>query len=134
MNILENVAFQLRIRHHPRAERQARAMTALELMRMGGMADLRKSWAGCGGGAVERGTVLAGTGELPDYLARNEILVCLLPLTPGRRDILNADFLRSRRKGRRSSMPVGAAVVATSIRHFEADGTAPDVADAVRGY
>ncbi|GAB1364265.1 hypothetical protein MASR1M32_35010 [Rhodobacter sp.] len=28
----------------------------------------------------------------------------------------------------------GAAVVAASIRHFEAEGTAPDVADAVRGY
>lgn len=42
------------------------------------------------GTAVEGVTPYAGPAGLPGFLARSEILVCLLPLTPGTRDILSA--------------------------------------------
>ena len=45
--------------------------------------------------------VFAGAGELDAFLARTEILVCLLPLTPHTRGILNAGLLRKlAREGR----------------------------------
>lgn len=41
----------------------------------------------------------AGAGELGDFLAATRILVCLLPLTPRTRDIVNADHLRQLQPG-----------------------------------
>jgi glyoxylate/hydroxypyruvate reductase A len=45
----------------------------------------------------------AGTGELPAFLARTDILVCLLPLTLATRGILNSSTL--------SLLPEGAAII-----------------------
>ncbi len=36
----------------------------------------------------------AGAGELDDFLARTDILVCLLPLTPDTKGLLNRDLIR----------------------------------------
>lgn len=55
------------------------------------------------GGEVEGVTVYAGETGLPDFLARSDILVCLLPLTPQTRDILNADLF--------AQLPQGARVI-----------------------
>lgn len=52
---------------------------------------------------VEGVTSFAGDGELSAFLARTEVLVCLLPLTGATRGILNRDTL-----GR---MPAGACVI-----------------------
>lgn len=41
----------------------------------------------------------AGTEQLAEFLAANEILVCLLPLTRATRGIVNAEFLRRMRPG-----------------------------------
>lgn len=53
------------------------------------------------GGAVEGVTVFAGAEGLPAFLARSEILVCLLPLTPETRDILDARLMAQLPKGAR---------------------------------
>jgi glyoxylate/hydroxypyruvate reductase A len=53
------------------------------------------------GGTVEGVTVFAGAGGLPDFLARSDILVCLLPLTPETRDILNAGLFARLPRGAR---------------------------------
>jgi glyoxylate/hydroxypyruvate reductase A len=53
------------------------------------------------GGQVEGLTVFAGAEGLPDFLARNEILVCLLPLTPETKDILNARIFAQLPRGAR---------------------------------
>ncbi len=45
----------------------------------------------------------AGDGELKPFLARTDILTCLLPLTPRTRGILNADAF--------AAMPVGAGII-----------------------
>ena len=45
----------------------------------------------------------AGDGELKPFLARTDILTCLLPLTPETRGILNADAF--------AAMPLGAAII-----------------------
>lgn len=45
----------------------------------------------------------AGDGDLKPFLARSDILICLLPLTPETRGILNAEAF--------AAMPVGAAVI-----------------------
>lgn len=45
----------------------------------------------------------AGDGELPDFLARTDILICLLPLTDATRGILNRDLF--------ARLPEGAALV-----------------------
>ncbi|GAB1364266.1 hypothetical protein MASR1M32_35020 [Rhodobacter sp.] len=55
------------------------------------------------GGSVEGVTVFSGAQGLPEFLARTEILVCLLPLTPETRDILNADLF--------AQLPEGAAII-----------------------
>jgi glyoxylate/hydroxypyruvate reductase A len=44
-------------------------------------------------------TGYSGRGQLPAFLARTEILVCLLPLTPETTDILNAQRLAQLPKG-----------------------------------
>lgn len=49
--------------------------------------------------------VLAGTDELGEFLARSDILVCLLPLTDATRGLLNADLFRQ--------LPRGASLVHT---------------------
>ncbi len=48
---------------------------------------------------VEGITTFAGNGELDAFLARTDILVCLLPLTPETRGILNMDTFRKLRRG-----------------------------------
>lgn len=53
------------------------------------------------GGEVEGVKVYSGTDGLPDFLARTDILVCLLPLTPQTRDILNADLFARLPRGAR---------------------------------
>lgn len=53
------------------------------------------------GGNVEGVTVFAGAEGLPAFLARCDILVCLLPLTPQTRDILNADLFARLPRGAR---------------------------------
>jgi glyoxylate/hydroxypyruvate reductase len=45
----------------------------------------------------------AGLGELPAFLARTDILVCLLPLTPATRKMLNAELF--------AALPRGAGLV-----------------------
>lgn len=52
------------------------------------------------GGAVDGVTVFDQAG-LPDFLARTEILVCLLPLTSETRDILNSHLFDQMPKGAR---------------------------------
>lgn len=52
------------------------------------------------GGAVEGVTTFDRSG-LPAFLARSEILVCLLPLTPETRDILHAELFSQLPKGAR---------------------------------
>ena len=52
---------------------------------------------------IEGVTAFHGAGGLADFAARTEILVCLLPLTPATRGILNADLF--------ARLPVGAAVI-----------------------
>jgi glyoxylate/hydroxypyruvate reductase len=51
-------------------------------------------------GAIE---IFAGSGQLPAFLARSEILLNLLPLTPETRGIINAETLKM--------LPAGAAVI-----------------------
>lgn len=53
------------------------------------------------GTAAEGVTPYAGPDGLPEFLARSEILVCLLPLTPATRDILNAATFALLPKGAR---------------------------------
>ncbi|MBP9048133.1 MAG: glyoxylate/hydroxypyruvate reductase A [Tabrizicola sp.] len=53
------------------------------------------------GGTVPGVTVFAGAEGLPDFLARTDILVCLLPLTHQTRDILNADLFARLPRGAR---------------------------------
>ncbi|MEZ5796471.1 MAG: glyoxylate/hydroxypyruvate reductase A [Paracoccaceae bacterium] len=53
------------------------------------------------GRPVEGITVFAGAGGLADFLARTEILVCLLPLTPQTRDILDAGLMAALPRGAR---------------------------------
>lgn len=53
------------------------------------------------GGSLEGVTVFAGKEALPAFLARTEILVCLLPLTAETRDILNAETFAQLPKGAR---------------------------------
>jgi glyoxylate/hydroxypyruvate reductase A len=48
-------------------------------------------------------TSFAGDGELPPFLARTDILICLLPLTPETRGILNAQLF--------AQLPQGAFVI-----------------------
>ena len=48
-------------------------------------------------------TIFAGAETLPDFLARTDILVCLLPLTEQTRGILNANTF--------ATLPQGAAVI-----------------------
>ena len=48
----------------------------------------------------------AGTEGLPAFLARTDILVCLLPLTPETRGILNADLLRQLPRDGRLGGPI----------------------------
>ncbi|MFT4151557.1 MAG: glyoxylate/hydroxypyruvate reductase A [Paracoccaceae bacterium] len=55
------------------------------------------------GQAVEGVTTFAGSAGLDAFLARTEILICLLPLTPETRDILNAGLF--------ARLPQGAAVI-----------------------
>jgi glyoxylate/hydroxypyruvate reductase A len=52
---------------------------------------------------VENVTTFAGPEGLAPFLARSEILVCLLPLTPATRGILNAELF--------ARLPEGACVV-----------------------
>lgn len=52
---------------------------------------------------IEGVTGFAGDGALEDFLSRSDILVCLLPLTPATRDILNRRTL--------STLPEGAYVI-----------------------
>lgn len=42
---------------------------------------------------------MPGTAQLPEFLGQADILVCLLPLTPETRGILNADLFRHLPKG-----------------------------------
>jgi glyoxylate/hydroxypyruvate reductase A len=49
--------------------------------------------------AIDGVTVFAGTDRIADFLDGLEILVCLLPLTPETRGILNADLFRHLAKG-----------------------------------
>jgi len=53
------------------------------------------------GGEVEGVTVFAGAEGLPAFLDRCDILVCLLPLTPQTRDILDADLFARLPRGAR---------------------------------
>jgi glyoxylate/hydroxypyruvate reductase A len=53
------------------------------------------------GTAIEGVTAFAGPEGLAGFLARTEILVCLLPLTPATRDILNRDTFARLPKGAR---------------------------------
>ena len=55
------------------------------------------------GRRVEGVTVFAGTEEMPRFLARTEILVCLLPLTSETRDILDARLF--------AQLPTGARII-----------------------
>jgi len=43
-------------------------------------------------------TTFAGTGELPAFLQQTQVLVCLLPLTPETKDILDLDFFKQLKK------------------------------------
>ncbi len=58
------------------------------------------SRSGC---VVDGVTVYRGVEELDNFLSRTDILVCLLPLTPETRDILNAD--------RMTRLPQGARII-----------------------
>lgn len=53
--------------------------------------------------AIEGMTGFAGQEGLPDFLARTDILVCLLPLTDATRGILNADLF--------AQLPKGASII-----------------------
>ncbi len=75
MNILENVAFPLRIRRLPRAERQARALAALDLVQMGGMADRRPSQIS--GGQQQRVALARALVNEPEVLLLDEPLGAL---------------------------------------------------------
>ena len=137
-------------------------------------------------------TTYHGADGFDAFIARTDILVCLLPLTDQTRDILNADLFARLPKGaaiinagrgghlvdadllaaldaghlsgatldvfRTEPLPkddplwshprirvtphiasyidpeTGASVVARNIRTFEAEGTAPDIAETARGY
>lgn len=48
---------------------------------------------------IEGVTTYAGAEQMPDFLARTDILVCLLPLTDETRGILNADLFAQLPKG-----------------------------------
>ena len=50
---------------------------------------------------IEGVTCFAGTDELPDFLARTDILVCLLPLTDETRGMLGAELFAQLPKGAR---------------------------------
>jgi len=71
----------------------------------------RKSWSSsasrCGAGAARpsrcEGRKLFGQDQLPAFLAKTEILVCLLPLTSETRGILNASLF--------AQLPRGASVI-----------------------
>lgn len=51
--------------------------------------------------AIDGITCYAGAGEMTDFLARSDILVCLLPLTDETRGMLNADLFANLPKGAR---------------------------------
>lgn len=53
------------------------------------------------GGSMEGVTIFAGGEGLPAFLARTEILICLLPLTPETQNILNASVFAQLPKGSR---------------------------------
>ncbi len=55
--------------------------------------------------ALDGVRAFAGADELPDFLARSDILICLLPLTDETRGILNRDLF--------AQLPEGAALVNT---------------------
>jgi len=72
------------------------------------LAQLRGFGFDCAGWSRSRHTVegvrcFAGSQELPAFLARTDILVCLLPLTPATRGMLNADLF--------AALPRGAGLV-----------------------
>lgn len=55
--------------------------------------------------AIDDIPCFAGTGQLPEFLARTDILICLLPLTADTRGILNRDLF--------AQLPRGAALINT---------------------
>jgi glyoxylate/hydroxypyruvate reductase len=65
--------------------------------------------------AIEGVTCFHGADQLPDFLARTDVLVCLLPLTEETRRFLNADLF--------ARLPRGAALVHTG-RGPQLDGPA----------
>lgn len=58
------------------------------------------------GSAVEGVATYAGAGELDAFLARTDILVSLLPLTPQTRGIINADLIRKLARDGRLGGPI----------------------------
>lgn len=55
---------------------------------------------------VDGATCFAGADQLEDFLSETDILVCVLPLTPETRGILNGDLIgKLSRKGRHPRMP-----------------------------
>lgn len=71
-------------------ERVARAILGFEFPVLGWSRSIKK---------IDGVRCFAGLAEFNDFLAATQVLVCLLPLTPETRDILNASSLSKLRRG-----------------------------------